>query len=70
MFLNLTRDAAVFAREENDTDAPFLVNMDLVKTINRTHEYATILHFIDGRSVTVEESVAEIITLLNAAVLA
>jgi uncharacterized protein YlzI (FlbEa/FlbD family) len=61
MFVNLTR-AATF--EQDDTDAPFLVNLAHVRTINRTADYGTHIALYDGYSLNVQESLADIMELI------
>lgn len=62
MFVNLTRTRRTY--EQNDTDAPFLINLSHVHTINRTADYETHIEFDDGSSLHVEESIADIMELI------
>jgi hypothetical protein len=62
MFVNLSR--ARKSGDADDTDAPFLINLAHVHTINRTTDYETHIEFDDGSSLHVEESVADIMELI------
>lgn len=56
MFLKVNRCPE---EEGDDTDYHY-VNFDLVKTVNRSAEYETMLTFIDGKVLYVEESMVDI----------
>jgi uncharacterized protein YlzI (FlbEa/FlbD family) len=62
MFVNLTR--ARRTGEQDDTDAPFLVNLAHVCTINRTADYETHIALYGGYSLHVQESLADIMELI------